>query len=119
LVLCAAEIVSVSVVLAPKATVDVAGTSDTTLGAAGLTVIWLDGPLEKKTALRRVVDGLEGEALWEALRPAVEAALAELCATRRREGKALADDIGAHQVRLVGLTGKLLVATKPLESCSL
>src|SRR5712691_8777835 len=40
LVLCAAEMVSVSVVLAPKVTVDVAGTSDTTLGAAGLTVIW-------------------------------------------------------------------------------
>src|SRR5437879_5896898 len=42
LVPCAAEIVSVSVVLAPRLTVEVAGTSDTTLGAAGLTVIWLD-----------------------------------------------------------------------------
>src|SRR6266705_5918736 len=42
LVLCAAEIVSVSVVLAPRATVDVAGTSDTTVGAAGLTLIWLE-----------------------------------------------------------------------------
>ena len=29
--------------------------------------------------------GLEGEALWEALRPAVDAALAELCATRQQE----------------------------------
>src|SRR3954471_7998300 len=33
---------------------------------------------------------LEGEALWEALRPAVEGALAELAATRRQEGQALA-----------------------------
>src|SRR5258706_10567488 len=41
LVLCAAEILSVSVVLAPRATVDVAGTSDTTVGPAGLTLIWL------------------------------------------------------------------------------
>src|SRR5256885_14918647 len=41
-VLCAAEIVSVSVVLAPRVTVDVAGTSETTGGAAGLTVIWLE-----------------------------------------------------------------------------
>jgi hypothetical protein len=42
LVLCAAEIVSVSVVLAPRVTVDVAGTRETTLGAAGLTLIWLE-----------------------------------------------------------------------------
>ena len=35
---------------------------------------------------------LEGEALWEALRPAVESALAELRATRQQEGRALAAD---------------------------
>src|SRR5207247_9046402 len=42
LAFCAAEIVSVSVVLAPRVTVDVVGTSETTVGAAGLTVIWLE-----------------------------------------------------------------------------
>src|SRR6266849_5448853 len=42
LVLCAAEIVSVRVVLAPRVAVDVAGTRETTVGAAGLTVIWLE-----------------------------------------------------------------------------
>jgi len=41
-VLCTAEIVSVSAVLAPSVTVDTAGTSDTTVGGAALTVIWLD-----------------------------------------------------------------------------
>src|SRR5262247_3995722 len=33
---------------------------------------------------------LEGEALWEALRPGVEAAIGELIATRQQEGRALA-----------------------------
>ena len=36
---------------------------------------------------------LEGESLWQALRPAVTGALAELVATRRREGDALAADL--------------------------
>jgi len=58
--------------------------------------------------------GLEGEALWEALRPAVEAALAELRATRRQEGQALAADIGAHRARLVELAARLREATAPL-----
>lgn len=57
---------------------------------------------------------LEGEALWEAVRPAVEAALAELAATRRQEGQALAADIGAHRARLVELAGRLREATSPL-----
>lgn len=58
--------------------------------------------------------GLEGEALWQALRPAVEAALAELAATRRQEGQALAADIGAHRARLVELAMRLRAATAPL-----
>jgi uncharacterized protein (TIGR00255 family) len=57
---------------------------------------------------------LEGEALWEALRPAVEAALAELIATRQQEGRALATDIGGHRTRLVELAAKLREATLPL-----
>jgi uncharacterized protein (TIGR00255 family) len=57
---------------------------------------------------------LEGEALWEALRPAVEAALVELRATRGQEGAALAEDIGAHRTRLVELAARLRAATQPL-----
>src|SRR5438309_6843631 len=51
LVLCAAEIVSVRVVLAPRVTVDVAGTSDTTVGAAGLTLTWLEAEEPFKLAV--------------------------------------------------------------------
>ena len=43
---------------------------------------------------------LAGEALWEALRPGVEGALAELRATRAREGAALADDLAARVAKL-------------------
>jgi uncharacterized protein (TIGR00255 family) len=50
---------------------------------------------------------LSGEALWEALRPAVAAALAELAAMRAREGAALAVDLGARRSRLVELTATL------------
>jgi uncharacterized protein (TIGR00255 family) len=57
---------------------------------------------------------LEGEALWEALRPAVDGALAELTATRRQEGGALAADIGAHRARLLALAAALRQATLPL-----
>jgi hypothetical protein len=39
---CAAEIVSLSEVPPPSATLESTGTSDTTVGAAALTVIWLD-----------------------------------------------------------------------------
>jgi uncharacterized protein (TIGR00255 family) len=58
--------------------------------------------------------GLEGEALWEALRPAVEAALAELVASRKQEGRALAADIGARRTSLVDLAARLRQATAPL-----
>jgi uncharacterized protein (TIGR00255 family) len=58
--------------------------------------------------------GLEGEALWEALRPAVEKALAELVATRRREGAALGEDIRARVARLGALVGQLRAATAAL-----
>jgi uncharacterized protein (TIGR00255 family) len=57
---------------------------------------------------------LEGEALWEALRPALEAALAELIAARRQEGQALGADISAHRTRLVELAARLRQATEPL-----
>jgi uncharacterized protein (TIGR00255 family) len=58
--------------------------------------------------------GLEGEALWEALRPAVERALAELVAARRREGAALAADIGGRVARLRDLVAQLRAAAATL-----
>src|SRR6266705_583156 len=57
LALCVAEIVSVSAVLAPRLTVDVAGTSETTLGAAGLTVIWLEAEEPFRLAVICAVPG--------------------------------------------------------------
>ncbi len=50
---------------------------------------------------------LAGEALWEALRPALAAALRELQAMRAREGDALAADLRARRERLVDLAGAL------------
>ena len=47
---------------------------------------------------------LAGEALWEALRPGVEGALAELRATRAREGAALAADLAARVTKLRAAT---------------
>jgi uncharacterized protein (TIGR00255 family) len=47
---------------------------------------------------------LAGEALWEALRPGVDAALVELRATRAREGQALAVDLSARVDHLRGIT---------------
>jgi uncharacterized protein (TIGR00255 family) len=58
--------------------------------------------------------GLEGETLWEALRPAVEKALAELVAARQREGAALAADIGARIARLGELVGQIRTAAAAL-----
>jgi uncharacterized protein (TIGR00255 family) len=58
--------------------------------------------------------GLEGEALWEALRPGVEKALAELVATRKREGAALAEDIGGRVARLGALVGQIRTAAAAL-----
>jgi uncharacterized protein (TIGR00255 family) len=58
--------------------------------------------------------GLEGEALWEALRPGVERALGELVATRRREGEALAEDIGGRIERLGALVAEIRAATAGL-----
>ena len=58
--------------------------------------------------------GLEGEALWEALRPGVEKALAELVATRRREGEALAEDIGGRIARLGVLVAQIRAAAAAL-----
>jgi uncharacterized protein (TIGR00255 family) len=50
---------------------------------------------------------LSGEALWEALRPAVEAALVELAAMRAREGAALATDLAGRRARLGALAAEL------------
>jgi uncharacterized protein (TIGR00255 family) len=58
--------------------------------------------------------GLEGEALWEALRPAVDRALAELVATRKREGAALAEDIGGRVGRLGALVAQIRAAAAAL-----
>jgi len=57
---------------------------------------------------------LAGEALWEALGPAVATALAELRAMRAREGAALAADLGAHRARLEELAGALRTRTATL-----
>jgi uncharacterized protein (TIGR00255 family) len=78
----------------------------------------IDEPVGLTTVAAFMTQGtgsaLEGEALWEALRPAVDGALAELTATRQQEGRALAADIGAHRARLLELAVKLRQATLPL-----
>jgi uncharacterized protein (TIGR00255 family) len=58
--------------------------------------------------------GLRGEPLWEALRPAVTAALGELVATRAREGEALGADLEGHRSRLAALAGELRARTAAL-----
>jgi uncharacterized protein (TIGR00255 family) len=57
---------------------------------------------------------LEGEALWEALRPAVDKALGELRATRKREGAALAQDLSGRVAHLGQLVGKIRSAAAEL-----
>jgi uncharacterized protein (TIGR00255 family) len=57
---------------------------------------------------------LEGETLWEALRPGIEAALAELRATRAREGVALAEDVGGRLERLRALVVQIRAAAAGL-----
>jgi hypothetical protein len=54
---CTAEIVSVSEALPPRVTLDTAGTSDTTVGSAGVTVIWLVALVPFKLALTCVAPG--------------------------------------------------------------
>jgi uncharacterized protein (TIGR00255 family) len=51
--------------------------------------------------------GLTGEALWEALRPAVMAALEELRQTRQREGMDLAEDLKVRIKNLETITLRL------------
>ncbi len=51
--------------------------------------------------------GLAGEALWEALRPAVAEALRQLAAMRAREGEALAADLRGRRERLVEVAASL------------
>jgi uncharacterized protein (TIGR00255 family) len=58
--------------------------------------------------------GLEGEALWEALRPGLERALAELVATRKREGAALTEDIRGRLGVLRALVGQIRAAAATL-----
>ena len=57
---------------------------------------------------------LEGDSLWQALRPAVTDALAELVATRRREGEALAADLENNRAQLAALASSLRQATATL-----
>jgi uncharacterized protein (TIGR00255 family) len=58
--------------------------------------------------------GLEGEALWEVLRPGVEQALVELVATRKREGAALTEDIRGRLERLRALVVDIRTAATAL-----
>jgi len=58
--------------------------------------------------------GLEGEALWEVLRPAVTRALAELVATRQREGAALTEDLRARLTLLGNLVAEIRAAAATL-----
>jgi uncharacterized protein (TIGR00255 family) len=58
--------------------------------------------------------GLSGEELWEALRPAVANALAELRATRAREGVALAADLEEHRGRIASIAQQLRSAAAAL-----
>jgi uncharacterized protein (TIGR00255 family) len=51
--------------------------------------------------------GLSGEALWEALRPAVAESLKQLAAMRAREGEALAADLRGRRDRLIELAASL------------
>jgi uncharacterized protein (TIGR00255 family) len=69
----------------------------------------LEGPIDLATVAAFIGaapdgHGPSGEALWEALRPGVEAALAELRLTRGREGAALAVDLRARVDRLDAIT---------------
>src|SRR5262249_14336921 len=57
---------------------------------------------------------LEGEPLWEALRPGIEGALAELRATRGREGAALAQDLRSRIGLLRDLVGRIKAAAAEL-----
>jgi len=58
--------------------------------------------------------GLAGEALWEALRPAVAEALRQLGAMRAREGEALAADLRSRRERLVELAASLRAGAEKL-----
>jgi uncharacterized protein (TIGR00255 family) len=57
---------------------------------------------------------LDGEALWEALGPAVASALRELRSMRAQEGAALAADLEARRARLEELSGALRTRTAAL-----
>jgi uncharacterized protein (TIGR00255 family) len=78
----------------------------------------LDRPVDLATVAAFMTSGsgpdLEGEPLWEALRPGVEAALAELRATRGREGAALAHDLRSRIGLLRDLVGRIKTAAAEL-----
>lgn len=71
----------------------------------------LDTPIDLQTVAAYMTAGsgsdLQGEALWEALRPGVTAALADLRQTRAREGAALAQDLRARIGRLGDLVREI------------
>jgi uncharacterized protein (TIGR00255 family) len=78
----------------------------------------LAGPVDLGTVAAFMSGGagpdLEGEALWEALRPALETALEELKATRAREGAALAEDLRGRVARLRALVADIGAAAAGL-----
>jgi uncharacterized protein (TIGR00255 family) len=70
------------------------------------TIAAFTGPVQRSD--------LEGEALWELLRPVVAAALDELGAMRSREGVALTGDLAQHRRRLLDLAAALRVKSAAL-----
>ncbi len=61
-------------------------------------------------------DSLEGEALWEVLRPVIDQALSALVSMRRKEGDALAADMAERTGRLTALTREIGRAAEPLPA---
>jgi uncharacterized protein (TIGR00255 family) len=78
----------------------------------------LETPVDLATVAAFMTSGsgpdLEGEPLWEALRPGIEGALAELRATRGREGAALAQDLRSRIGVLRDLVGRIKAAAAEL-----
>lgn len=61
-------------------------------------------------------NAVRGEEMWRVLRPAVEAAIADLVATRSREGLALRADMTARAERFAEIVEGIKTAVEPLPS---
>jgi uncharacterized protein (TIGR00255 family) len=59
---------------------------------------------------------LGGEDMWRALRPAVDAALAQLIETRAREGAALGLDLSGRAQKLQAIVEAIELAVKPIPA---